>query len=196
MAYSTRDVLETMRKDSGLRIRELRVDGGASANDFLCRFQADVLGVAGRPAEDGRDDLARGRLPRGPRRGRLGVDGGDRAAGRRRAEVHAGHDPGPGRQALRRMAGRRPQSPRRLDPFKGEGSMKEYQGRQLVIAAATHLRRLGRGFAVPRTRGGRIGPSSRPTTATTSRRSRCPSAASAPARSRSAAAAISSTGRS
>ena len=45
MAYSTRDVLETMRKDSGLRIRELRVDGGASANDFLCRFQADILGV-------------------------------------------------------------------------------------------------------------------------------------------------------
>jgi len=45
MAYSTRDVLETMRKDSGLRVRELRVDGGASSNDFLCRFQADILGV-------------------------------------------------------------------------------------------------------------------------------------------------------
>jgi glycerol kinase len=45
MAYSTRDVLETMRKDSGLRVRELRVDGGASANDLLCRFQADILGV-------------------------------------------------------------------------------------------------------------------------------------------------------
>ena len=45
MAYSTRDVLETMRRDSGLRIRELRVDGGASVNDFLCRFQADVLGI-------------------------------------------------------------------------------------------------------------------------------------------------------
>jgi len=45
MAYSTRDVLETMRKDSGLRVRELRVDGGASANGFLCRFQADILGV-------------------------------------------------------------------------------------------------------------------------------------------------------
>lgn len=45
MAYSTRDVLETMRKDSGLRIRELRVDGGASVNDFLCRFQADILGI-------------------------------------------------------------------------------------------------------------------------------------------------------
>ena len=45
MAYSTRDVLETMLKESGLRVRELRVDGGASANNFLCRFQADVLGV-------------------------------------------------------------------------------------------------------------------------------------------------------
>jgi glycerol kinase len=45
MAYATRDVLETMRKDSGLRVRELRVDGGASVNDFLCRFQADLLGV-------------------------------------------------------------------------------------------------------------------------------------------------------
>jgi len=45
MAYSTRDVLETMRKDSGLKVRELRVDGGASINDFLCRFQADVLGI-------------------------------------------------------------------------------------------------------------------------------------------------------
>jgi glycerol kinase len=45
MAYSTRDVLETMRQESGLRVRELRVDGGASANDFLCRFQADILGL-------------------------------------------------------------------------------------------------------------------------------------------------------
>jgi glycerol kinase len=45
MAYSTRDVLETMGKDSGLKVRELRVDGGASVNDFLCQFQADVLGI-------------------------------------------------------------------------------------------------------------------------------------------------------
>jgi glycerol kinase len=45
MAYSTRDVLETMRRESGLKIRELRVDGGASVNDLLCRFQADVLGI-------------------------------------------------------------------------------------------------------------------------------------------------------
>ena len=45
MAYSTRDVLETMRKESGLKFRELRVDGGASVNDFLCGFQADILGI-------------------------------------------------------------------------------------------------------------------------------------------------------
>ncbi|HVN67734.1 MAG TPA: glycerol kinase GlpK [Candidatus Sulfotelmatobacter sp.] len=45
MCYSTRDVLETMKRDSGLRIKELKVDGGAVANNFLCQFQADVLGI-------------------------------------------------------------------------------------------------------------------------------------------------------
>jgi glycerol kinase len=43
-AYATRDVLETMARDSGLRVRDLRVDGGGSANAFLCRFQAGILG--------------------------------------------------------------------------------------------------------------------------------------------------------
>jgi glycerol kinase len=45
MAYQTRDVVECMQKDSGIRARELRVDGGATRNDFLCQFQADVLGI-------------------------------------------------------------------------------------------------------------------------------------------------------
>ncbi len=45
MAYSTRDILEAMQKDSGLRIRHLNVDGGAVQNRFLCQFQADVLGL-------------------------------------------------------------------------------------------------------------------------------------------------------
>ncbi len=45
MAYSTKDVLEAMRRDTRLRLRELRVDGGAAANDFLCRFQAGILGL-------------------------------------------------------------------------------------------------------------------------------------------------------
>lgn len=45
MAYQTRDVAEAMEKDSGTRLQELRVDGGASVMDFLCQFQADQLGV-------------------------------------------------------------------------------------------------------------------------------------------------------
>lgn len=44
-AYSTRDVVEAMEADSGVRMRALRVDGGAAANDWLMQFQADVLGV-------------------------------------------------------------------------------------------------------------------------------------------------------
>ncbi len=46
IAFQTRDVLETMRRDSGIALECLRVDGGAAVNDFLCQFQADVLGVA------------------------------------------------------------------------------------------------------------------------------------------------------
>jgi glycerol kinase len=45
MAYQTRDVVEAMNLDSGVPLRELRVDGGAAANDFVMQFQADVLGV-------------------------------------------------------------------------------------------------------------------------------------------------------
>lgn len=43
MAYQTRDVLEAVKRDSGLRVRELKVDGGAVANDFLCQFQSDMI---------------------------------------------------------------------------------------------------------------------------------------------------------
>jgi len=46
MCYQTKDVLEAMQKDSGLRIRDLKVDGGAAANDFLCQFQSDSLGIS------------------------------------------------------------------------------------------------------------------------------------------------------
>jgi len=45
MAYQTRDVVECMQTDSGIRAKELRVDGGATRNDFLCQFQADILGI-------------------------------------------------------------------------------------------------------------------------------------------------------
>ena len=45
MAYSTRDVLDAMQKDSKLKVKELKIDGGAVANKFLCQFQADILGI-------------------------------------------------------------------------------------------------------------------------------------------------------
>ncbi|BAY99438.1 glycerol kinase [Tolypothrix tenuis PCC 7101] len=45
IAYQTADVIEAMRQDSQLHLRELRVDGGASRNNLLMQFQADILGV-------------------------------------------------------------------------------------------------------------------------------------------------------
>ena len=45
IAYQSRDVLDAMAADARAPITSLRVDGGASANDFLCQFQADMLGV-------------------------------------------------------------------------------------------------------------------------------------------------------
>jgi len=45
LAYQTRDVLDAMETDSGISLKALRVDGGASANDLLMKFQADLLDV-------------------------------------------------------------------------------------------------------------------------------------------------------
>lgn len=45
LAYQTRDVLEAMQEDSGIKLSALKVDGGASANNFLMQFQSDILGV-------------------------------------------------------------------------------------------------------------------------------------------------------
>lgn len=42
VAYQSRDVLEAMQEDSGLRLAALKVDGGAVANDFLMQFQSDI----------------------------------------------------------------------------------------------------------------------------------------------------------
>ena len=52
IAYGARDLSESMEEDSGIFLREIRCDGGASANGFLMQFQADVSGVRiDRPAE-------------------------------------------------------------------------------------------------------------------------------------------------
>lgn len=45
IAYQVRDVLELMEDDSEIKLKEIRVDGGAASNDFLMQFQADILGI-------------------------------------------------------------------------------------------------------------------------------------------------------
>ncbi|MEW5783965.1 MAG: glycerol kinase GlpK [Bacillota bacterium] len=50
MAYQTRDVLEIMRREAGIPVEELRVDGGASVMDLLLQFQADMAGTVVRRA--------------------------------------------------------------------------------------------------------------------------------------------------
>jgi glycerol kinase len=44
-AYQTREVLDAMNADSGVDLKELKVDGGMVGNDLLMQFQADVLDV-------------------------------------------------------------------------------------------------------------------------------------------------------
>ena len=46
IAYQSRDVMEAMEADSGIYIKELKVDGGASVSSFLMQFQADIMNVA------------------------------------------------------------------------------------------------------------------------------------------------------
>lgn len=45
LAYQTKDVLNAMQEDSGLKLKSLKVDGGACANNILMQFQADILGT-------------------------------------------------------------------------------------------------------------------------------------------------------
>ncbi len=43
LAYQTKDVIDVMQKESKIKLKELKVDGGAARNDFLLQFQADIL---------------------------------------------------------------------------------------------------------------------------------------------------------
>lgn len=45
LAYQTKDVFSSMEADSGIQLKKLRVDGGATSNNFLMQFQSDMLGV-------------------------------------------------------------------------------------------------------------------------------------------------------
>ena len=44
IAFETMDIVNAMQKDSGIRLKELKVDGGASRNNLMMQFQADILG--------------------------------------------------------------------------------------------------------------------------------------------------------
>ena len=85
IAYQSMDLLHCMTADAGISIGELRVDGGATANDTLMQFQADILGVpVARPPVPG-DDGAGRRLSGRPRRRLLegrGRDQPPRAGGK------------------------------------------------------------------------------------------------------------------
>jgi len=59
ICYQTRDVLDAMVKDSGVRLEVLKVDGGATVNDTLMQLQADILGVARGAPGRGRNNRAR-----------------------------------------------------------------------------------------------------------------------------------------
>ena len=45
IAFQTRDVIQAMEEDSGIKLKTLKVDGGAVSNNFLMQFQSDILGV-------------------------------------------------------------------------------------------------------------------------------------------------------
>ncbi|HNW99011.1 MAG TPA: glycerol kinase GlpK [Bacteroidales bacterium] len=46
IAFQTKDVIVSMEEDSGIKIKSLKVDGGATANNFLMQFQSDILNIA------------------------------------------------------------------------------------------------------------------------------------------------------
>ena len=110
-----RDVLVAMEKDAGLTLTELRVDGGAAANDLLMQFQADLLGVPVVQTRGPRDDRPRRGLSRRPRRGHLEGRRRDPRELESRPALRARDVARPGGQASA-PAGRRPSAARRAGP--------------------------------------------------------------------------------
>ena len=93
MAYQSRDVLSLMEKDAGVKLAALRVDGGASANNALLQFQADLLGVPVR----GRSSPRRPRSAPPISPGSRSATGGPRRRRQQlgaRSRVHAAHGRG------------------------------------------------------------------------------------------------------
>ncbi len=110
--FQSADVLDAMQKDAGITLTELRVDGGAAANDLLMQIPGRPARRAGRAAQGARDDGARRRVPRRAR-GRLleatpttcAPTGRSTAASSRRCRASAWRSCAPG--GRRRWHGRR-----------------------------------------------------------------------------------------
>ena len=100
MAYQSNDVLQAMEKDSGIKTKILRVDGGASASNYLCQFQADISGVSGEPSPKYRDHRFRICLSR--RTGGRSVEGSSHPASHleRGSTVSPGANPGKSRSGV------------------------------------------------------------------------------------------------
>ena len=71
VAYQTLDLIEAMVADGCAPPAAMRVDGGMTANNWLCQFLADILDASGRAAREPRDDGDRRGVPRGARDRRL-----------------------------------------------------------------------------------------------------------------------------
>ena len=92
IAFQSAELLAAMQKDAARPLVELRVDGGATANNLLMQFQADVLGVPVVQATHHRNHGSRRRLSRGTRRGILVVAGRALAQLAGRPAVRALHE--------------------------------------------------------------------------------------------------------
>ncbi len=103
IAYQVADVLRAMERDAKIRLKELRVDGGASANNLLMQFQADLARRPRRAAAGVGDDGARRRLSRGTRRRLLEKHGRDRGPVADRSPVLAVDEIGRSRRAHGRL---------------------------------------------------------------------------------------------
>lgn len=83
IAYLTRDVVEAVTADTGMKIEKLKVDGGAARSDFLMQFQSDILGGRDVASHRFRDYIFGGSLPHwvscrlleGPRRDQEELEG-------------------------------------------------------------------------------------------------------------------------
>ena len=68
IAYQSRELIDAMEADTGEKVLELRVDGGAAVNNFLMQFQADILDKPRRPSRRRGNHRSRSRISRRNRR--------------------------------------------------------------------------------------------------------------------------------